>query len=233
MGLFSVFTASFFPFFIISILVIIHELGHFLMCYLLGGKILKISIYPYGGISKFRLALNISIVKEFLVLISGPLFQILAFVVLSFFYPEKQSVIASYHYSILFFNLLPIYPLDGGKLLNLLFQLFLPYRGSFIFSMVVGYSLIFVLAFGLIPSFSLNLLFICLFLLVKLTTEYRQIQYLYERFLLERYLHSYSFKKSRIVDDCKKFRRNYRHLVKQDGNYYLEKEILEKKYKNC
>lgn len=233
MGLFSVFTASFFPFFIISILVIVHELGHFLMSYLLGGKILKISIYPYGGISKFRLSLNISIVKEFLVLIAGPLFQMLSFVMLSFFYPEKQGVIASYHYSILFFNLLPIYPLDGGKLLNLVFQLFLPYRGSFIFTMVVGYSLVFVLALSLFQSFTLNLLFICLFLLIKLTTESRQIQYLYERFLLERYLHSYSFKKSRIVDDCKKFRRNYRHLVKQDGNYYLEREILQKKYKNC
>lgn len=233
MGLFSVFTASFFPFFVIGFLVVVHELGHFLMSYFLGGEILKISIYPYGGISKFRLDLNISITKEFLVLIAGPLFQVLAFLCLSFFYPEKQAMIASYHYGILFFNLLPIYPLDGGKLLNLVFQLMLPYRFSLVFTVMIGYLFVILLSFGLIKMFSLNLLLICIFLLFKLTTESRQIQYIYERFLLERYLHRYSFKKSTIVDDCKKFRRNYRHLVNQEGKYYLEQEILEKKYKSC
>lgn len=217
----------------ISFLIVIHESGHFLMTYLLGGEILKVYIYPFGGISKFHLALNISLVKEFLVLIAGPVFQTLAFLCLIFFFPEKQSMISSYHYGILCFNLLPIYPLDGGKLIHLLFQLFFSYRFSLIFTVIISYLFIFTLFLGLIQSFSLNLLLICIFLVVKLRTESKKINYLCEHFLLERYLNSYSFKKSMIVDDCKKFRRNYRHLVHQEGKYYLEREILEKKYKNC
>ena len=61
--------------------------------------------------------------------------------------------------------------------------------------------------------------------------EYRRVNYLYEKFLLERYLKKYKFKKSIVVDDIKKFRRDRRHLVKQNDVYYLENEILQKKYK--
>ena len=34
----------------------------------------------------------------------------------------------SYHYTLLFFNLMPIYPLDGGKLLNIIINYLLPYK---------------------------------------------------------------------------------------------------------
>ena len=57
--------------------------------------------------------------------------------------------------------------------------------------------------------------------------------YFYEKFLLERYLNHYVFKKSKLVLNTNRFYRGYRHLVKVGDNYYLEKEYLEKKYKKC
>ena len=59
------------------------------MAYLLGIKIDEIYIYPLGGISKFNMDLNISIKKELLILINGPLFQYLAYLILLIIMPNR------------------------------------------------------------------------------------------------------------------------------------------------
>ena len=232
----SIFTASFFPFVVITCLIVIHEIGHFLMAYLLGGEVLKILIYPLGGISKFTTSYNISILKEFLILLFGPLFQFLAWFFLILLFPSKEHMISVYHFGILFFNLLPIYPLDGGKLLCLFFQLFLSYKRAFYLTFICGYIFLLFIYLANFYSFSLNLIFIFMFLFIKLSQEVWQVPYFYEKFLLERYLNSYHFSKSRMIDNDNSFKRGYCHLIKEGDQYYLEREYLEKKYKkykNC
>ena len=202
------------------------------MAYLLGGEILKIYIYPLGGISKFRFDLNTSIFKEFLVLIAGPIFQIIAYIILKKILIDYKEIITIYHYSILFFNLLPIYPLDGGKLLNLFLSLFTSYKKSLILSVILSLvSTTIILIFGLLNTIKTNLVIISIFLIYKIIIEYKQINYIYEKFLLERYLKNYSFKKGIIVNNINKLRRGKRHLIKIGDSYYYEREILEKKYK--
>lgn len=203
------------------------------MVYLLGGEIHKILIYPLGGISKFSTSYNISLVKELIILIFGPLFQILGWLLLIHLFPEKEILISTYHYGILFFNLLPIYPLDGGKLLCLIFHTVCSYKKAFYFTFCIGYLLLFCFLVFTVFSFSLNVFFLSIFLLVKLTREYQQIPYFYERFLLERYLNHYCFKKSKLIKNTDNFYRGYRHLIKEGDFYYLEDEYLEKKYKSC
>ena len=202
------------------------------MAYLLGGEILKIYIYPLGGISKFRFDLNTSIFKEFLVLIAGPIFQIIAYIILKKILIDYKEIITIYHYSILLFNLLPIYPLDGGKLLNLFLSLFTSYKKSLILSILLSIiSTTIILIFGLLNTIKTNLVIISIFLIYKIIIEYKQINYIYEKFLLERYLKNYSFKKGIIVNNINKLRRGKRHLIKIGDSYYYEREILEKKYK--
>ena len=229
----SVLTASFFSFVVITFLIVVHEIGHVLLVFLFGGTVFKILIYPLGGISKFSTGFNLSIGKDFLILIFGPLFQMLAWIILCFIFPSKTEIITAYNFGILTFNLLPIYPLDGGKLLVLFFHYFFPYRKSFYMCFYFGYCLLFIILLGFLYSFSLNLLFLFLFLIIKLTKEVDQVPYFYDRFLLERYLNHYSFKKSKIVNSKEDFQRSYRHLIKDGSNYYLEEEYLEKKFKKC
>lgn len=200
----------------------------------MGGEVLKIYIYPLGGISKFRFDLNISIFKEFLILIFGPIFQFIAYYILINILKDYYSLITAYHYGILFFNLLPIYPLDGGKIVNLLLSIFISYKNSLFYTIFISFIMLMIL---LITGFfynylTLNFIVIILFLLYKMIFEYRQINFLYERFLLERYLNRYNFKRSSIVFDIDSFKRDRRHLVKIDDKYYLEHDLLEKKYKN-
>lgn len=194
-------------------------------------KVDKIYLYPFGGISKFNMSPNISLAKEFLILIAGPLAQELTKIFLLLILPEYESIIIAYHYGILFFNLLPIYPLDGGKLINLLLSSFLPLRKSFTLSIYIGYLTLIFLFLVNINNLNLNIIFIIIFLIYKLAYESHQINYLYQKFLLDRYLNNYKFKTTKIINNKDQFYRNNKHLLKIGDKYYYEKEFLSKMYK--
>ena len=231
-ALISIFTASYNIFIIISFLIFIHELGHFLCAKILNIEVDKIIIYPLGGISKFNLPLNSSQITEFLILISGPLFQFLAYILLKKYYTRYTELIDLYHYGILFFNLLPVYPLDGGKLINLLLSYFLPYKLSLKATIFISYVFILLLILMNCKHIYINLIIIIIFLVYKVAKEQVKIPEIYNKFLLERYLNKYKFKHSKIINSKEKFYRNRRHLIKVGDKYYLEDEYLEKKYRN-
>lgn len=195
-------------------------------------KVDKIIIYPFGGISKFNMPLNTPIHKELIILIMGPLFQFLAYFILLQILPNNKDIINLYHYSILIFNLLPIYPLDGGKLLNLFFSLKFPLKRSLYLEIFISYIMVLLIILINKENININLIIIIIFLFYKITKEYKQIELLYNKFLLERYLYKYNFSKSVIIKDINDFHRNKRHLLKLNDNYYLENEILQKIYKN-
>ena len=220
------------PFIIISVLIIIHELGHFLTALLLKIEVDKIYIYPFGGISKFNLSLNTSIKKELLILLMGPLFQELAKYLLILIFKEYEFMIITYHYSILFFNLLPIYPLDGGKLVNLFLSCFFPLKKSLHLSIYLSYIIILFIFLINTNSIHLNIIIISIFLITKVSKEDSQINLVYQKFLLERYLHHYNFKDTKIIKNKNNFYRNKKHLLKIKDKYYYEDEFLAKNYKN-
>ena len=224
-------SASFIPFFIISFLIIVHELGHFITAKILKVEVDKIYIYPLGGISKFFLPLNASFLKELLILIAGPLSQVLAALILKISMPEYNKLIISYHMGILIFNLLPIYPLDGGKLIHLLFSTTIPFEKSLRLSIIISYLTISIYFLINISSLNISVIIITIFLIYKVIQEQKQIKYIYEKFILERYLNNYNFKKSKLINNYKNFYKNKRHLIKENNEYYLEYEYLEKKYK--
>lgn len=201
------------------------------MAYLLGIKIDEIYIYPLGGISKFNMDLNISIKKELLILINGPLFQFIAYFVLLKILPNKKDIINIYHYSILSFNLLPIYPLDGGKLLKLLFNKIFSYKYSL--KLIINLSYLILLIILIISKKNINLFVMTSLLLILITKEKNKIDYIYNKYLLERYLNNYKFKNTKIINNINSLYRDNKHIINKDDKYYLEKEYLEKKYKKC
>ena len=143
MAIVAILTASFIPFIIISSLIVFHELGHFLIAILFKIDVDKIYIYPFGGISKFNIPLNYSIFKELIILISGPIFQEIMKCLLLIIMPRYHQYIIIYHYGILIFNLLPIYPLDGGKFVQLILSIFIPYKRSLNIAIKISYITIY------------------------------------------------------------------------------------------
>ena len=143
--LLSVLSASFIQIIIIFSLIIVHELGHLLMAKLLKIEIDKIYIYPLGGITKLNMNLNTNPLQESLVLLAGPILQLVFYAIYQLILPEYQSLIEFYNYQILFFNLLPIYPLDGGKILNIIVSSKVPYKLSLRYSIFISYILLIVI----------------------------------------------------------------------------------------
>lgn len=221
------------PFLIISILIIIHELGHFLMAKIFKVEVYKIYLYPLGGISKFNMEQNISPYKEFLILISGPIFQIGAYLLLKIIMPSYINMITTYHYGILLFNLMPIYPLDGGKFLNLFLSNFLTFKLSYYTSICISIIIILIIFLTNFFSLNFNTIFIVVFLLLKVIKEYKNLDFLYQKFLLERYLHNYHFPDTKIINNINNFYRNKAHILNINNSYCWEKDFLHKIYKKC
>jgi stage IV sporulation protein FB len=173
--------------------------------------------------------LNINPIKELLVLLNGPLFQIIAYFILLIIIPSERDIIIIYHYGILLFNLLPIYPLDGGKIVNLFIQVFIPYKLAL--KVVIFISYIIVILLFIFLDKKINTFIIVLFLSFLIFREYRRINYIYNKFILERYLKLYKFKKSKIINNINNLYRNRRHLIKENDRYFEENEYFLKKIK--
>lgn len=213
----------------ISFLIIVHELGHVLMAMIQKIKVKSIYLYPLGGVTKLDMPLNTKPLKELLILINGPLFQCIAYYLLMKILPNEKDLIIQYHRNILYFNLLPIYPLDGGKILKLFLEIILPYQLSLKRTIQISYLTTGIL-FIQCPVKKINTYIMLIFLLSLIKKEEKKINIIYQKFLLERVNNHYNFRKSKIISDNKSFYRNKKHIIKDGEKYYLEKEYLEKKY---
>lgn len=229
MGLITIIIGSFKEYIILNTIIIIHELGHFMTAKILGINVKYIYIYPLGGISKFNMLLNDYIWKELLILLAGPLTQNIAYIILINIFNRDREVILIYHLSILIFNLLPIYPLDGGRIVNLLFNIFIPYKKSL--QLIVKISYITTLIIFIIQkNITINIIIMLLFLLILIHKEEGKINFIYNKFLLERVMNNYNFKRRKMINNITNFYRNRTHLIKENGKVCEEKEYLTKKY---
>lgn len=167
-------------------------------------KYSEIIIYPFGGITNYNEDLNVSVNKELFTLIGGITFQ-LCFVYLIFILYQNNYV--TYHtYNIInninrllvSYNFLPILPLDGGKLLNIILDKIFPYKFSFKISIII--SIIFTIIFLISKRTYLGIL-LTIFLIKSIILEINNLKYKYNKFLLERYLNDYNFKRIKIINN--------------------------------
>ena len=221
-GLFKEFTFIF-------ILLFFHELGHAMMGIILKWQVISITFYPYGGKTLFNKRENSKINEEILILLAGPISQIITYHILNIFF--SYSYIYSYHLTILIFNLLPILTLDGGKLVNLLLNKIFNYLTSFYISIILSFlTLISLLIFCLFNYQNLNLFLLLIFLFFKIIKSIKDIKYAYQRFLLERYLYDFKFKKGKITKNIYAFYKECYHYIDfQDEKKYLNNYFCQNK----
>lgn len=227
-ALISVITGHFKGFILFSLIIIVHELGHILMGVLFKWKIEKVMILPFGALTIFNEDLNRKIIEEAWIVIMGPIFQI----VFTFFLYKftNMSDVLYYSTSILCFNLLPIFPLDGSKILNLILNKIVSFKKSH--ALMISISLIVISILMFKSDFNLLLCLIIIFLLMRNFSEIKDHESLFNRFLLERYLKNYHFKKIRKIDslDVTKMKRDYKHLFFDGFKYISERERLKKRF---
>ena len=165
-------------------------------------------------------------IKEFLVLIMGPLFQILLVLIIYIFKINVPDYFYTYNYFILIFNLLPIYPLDGGRLLYLLLCILMSYYNSLKWCLYISYFIFIMITFFIL--FQNNLLMVLIFILlgIQIFKEIKQIDYYYDKFLLERYINDLFFNRIKRVSNIKQMKRSCYHFFIFQNKVIEEKEML-------
>lgn len=220
---------------VIYLIVIIHELGHVVMALLCRYKIKKVIIYPFGGITKTDTLLNSPLKKDLLVFCGGFIFQ--GFLYLLMILLKQNSIInldffnifIKYNWFIFVFNLIPIIPLDGYLILNVLFNKFFSYYKSLWLSLIIS-----IISLALFLYYYQDNYVIITFLLFNLMNYLKNINVLYNRFILERYLYDFSYHKIKYFNniDLKKIPRECLCYFKNKNKFLSEKQILHKRFDN-
>lgn len=211
---------------IIFIIIILHEMGHVIVTLLLGYKVQEVEIFPFGGITKIDKPLNDHIKNDLLIAVAGVSVQLILF----FFCKIniiKSLIFYKYNIAIMLFNLLPIIPLDGSKILLEILNYFLAYKKA-----IICYSVISIIFIGiyLFINYEYNLNnYMLVFLFAYKTYEVFKNRHLYfQKFILERSIYDIKYRK--IINNNEN-----PHNYQKDIRYYYfwhNKVINDKSYLN-
>lgn len=249
-------TGTFVQLFIMLSIVFIHEMGHYVAASYYKWRIYSIVLWVFGGVMKTDESNNRRISEDIIVTVAGPLQHIIIFLLtisldyLNVLPPSIISLVHYYNVIIFLFNLLPIYPLDGGKLLFYMLSSYLPFRKAhqytIVFSIVVCCFIILLQIF--IFPFTLNAFLLILFLLFENRKEWVNKYYTFIRFLFNRLNQPPKDlemevilvpEQFRLIDVFSLFKRNKTHKIYIEGYqksisenhslylYFKERKLLE------
>lgn len=232
MALGLVLTGHFANLLIFTSLIIIHESGHIITSLIYKYKIKKVIIYPYGGITKLDTLVNTKIEKDLLIAISGIIVQSIYFYIILFLYNKGivreyiYNLFLIYHNSMLLFNILPIIPLDGSKIINLILSKYLNLNFSNNLTVVISFvTLSMILICGIYEK-NYSMVMVVFVLLQNIWNYYKKIEYVYNKFILERYLYNIKYKNIKVIENKNKMYKNKTHLFKINNNLVEEREFL-------
>jgi len=215
------------------LIVFVHELGHVTMALLFKWNIKKINIYPFGGMTIFEESVNKPMIEEFMVFIGGILYQLFLFLIFIYLFDTNSyiyQIFHSYNITILIFNLLPIIPLDGSKILTILLNYVFPYKKTHLINIYISYIILIFLI--LISMNDINMLAMSILLLSLLIKEHKNHIYMFNAFLLDRYLKRRTYKKNKILksDKIEKMYKYFNNVFVINNKYIDESCVLKDRY---
>lgn len=191
----AVATAHFIELMMVLLIIFVHEMGHGAAASFFSWRIKKIALLPFGGVAEMDEHGNRPLKEELIVVLAGPLQHVwmMALSYLLFIagvFPEKWHLLfIEYNMMILLFNLIPIWPLDGGKLVFILLSMNNSFQEAHLRALYVsaGSLVIFSLILSLIAPLTLNVWVIIGFLAFSIYYEWKQRRFIFMRFLMERH----------------------------------------------
>jgi stage IV sporulation protein FB len=191
----GIMTGHFYEVLMLFTIVFIHEMGHGMAAHFFHWRIEKIELLPFGGVAQTDEHGNRPLVEECIVILAGPAQHVLLWILGFLLYRFSILDVEDYHtfvmhnVTILVFNLLPIWPLDGGRLVRVLCSFVYPYKEAITKSLAVSSMILLVLSLWSAVYYPthLNLWCVIVFLAAAHYGEWKQRYYLYMRFLMGRY----------------------------------------------
>lgn len=231
-------TGYFWELLILFAIVFIHEMGHAVMARRYHWKIKKVGILPFGGVCEVEEHGNRPLMEELHIIAAGPLQHVwmgaAVFLLHSLGWMQKETSLVFHQFNamIFLFNLLPVWPLDGGKLLSLAIASKAPFLTSLRRTLRLSASILFLLLLFVLIANPANLQIWIVFgyLLLSHWAEWKQIRYTFIKFLLERYYgNSSAIRRLEVIEadanelvlhTMERFRRDCKHTVQvqTEGN---------------
>lgn len=257
----SIATAHFLEVCLLLGIIFIHEMGHATAASFFSWRIKKITLLPFGGVAEMDEHGNRPLKEEAIVVLAGPLQHVwmvaLAYGFVHFhLMPEDLfQLFLGYNLMIFLFNLFPVWPLDGGKLVFLLLSLKNSFPQAHRFTLILSFFglCLFSLVIFLTAPTHLNVWVVIGYLFFSLYHEWKQRRFIFMRFLLERYYGKKSGLQTLIpiqaneqellIHVLEKFQRGCKHpiIVEEEGKekgtldenellhaYFTEKRITDK-----
>lgn len=187
--------------FYIFTIVFIHELGHVMVAKVFKRKVVSVTLLPFGGMTKMEGKISENIFEDLLIAIAGVFFQtILGYVLIlvnntGLISPFTFEFLNTYNIILIGFNLLPICPLDGYKIVKLASELFIPFKAAAIGAMGVSLCSL-CCACVVSPELFQKNIFVFIFLVFMIVEEAKVQKYVDIKFYVERM--NYDFYYSRI-----------------------------------
>ncbi|WP_226583365.1 site-2 protease family protein [Halobacillus litoralis] len=246
LALSAFFTGAIYEFIVLFAIVFIHELGHFLAAKFHGWRIERMEIWLFGGAVVSEEHNTRPFIEQVKVILAGPLQHIWIFFLLLTLQAElgEHPLLTTaffYNQLILFFNLLPIWPLDGGKLIFYLTNQWLPFRRSLLLTLFLSFTLMAGAGIWLFIEgrWTLAAILLTAFLLIENVLEWKRRSYTQMRYLLYcAYQNRFQLKtkyvkvdpETCVKDLLKNIRANRHHMyvLKQSPHFYIvdEQECL-------
>ena len=154
MGLYSSPVWNVLEYLSLFLIVLIHEFGHQLACRQVGGETHDIILFPFGGVAYVSPPQRPG--AQLWSIAAGPLVNVVLIPILTIFlmllgghpslhgiepneYAEFLNNIWFMNFSLLIFNMMPIYPLDGGQILRSLLWFVLGRANSLLVATIIGF----------------------------------------------------------------------------------------------
>ena len=214
------------------IIIILHEFGHYIIMKLYNIKINKITIYPYGGVIDSDILINTNSYKILIISFGGIIMQLLLFLI--FFILYKIGLLNTYYYLLfnklntflILFNLLPIYPLDGFKIVNSVLELLYPFKVSLLLSIIFNIFFIIIFIIYILINKVGNYIVI-IFLLHSFIKYMKSSKYLINKFYVERIIYDIEYiglVSVKNKNNMYKNKLNYINGIRED--IYLKKYMI-------
>jgi stage IV sporulation protein FB len=176
-------------------IVLIHELGHVTAAKRFGWRVREVKLLPFGGVAEVDEGAGVPAMEELWVALAGPLQNVwmagVAWAAASWGGgdPEWWRYFAEANVLIGLFNLLPIPPLDGGKILLAIMSYAVRYHVALVVCSWSGLAgSVIVMLYAIFPptggGLKLHLLTIGLFLFYSNWYGFRSLPFLFLRFLM-------------------------------------------------
>jgi len=167
---------------LVFLCVLLHELGHALAAKAYGIPTVDITLYPIGGVARME-RMPEKPVQELVVAIAGPLVNVVIIIVLGVVLfatggldlsaidtdPSLLQILFWTNIVMVVFNLIPAFPLDGGRVLRALLATRMEYAQATRIAAGIGQGL--ALALGIFAAFTGQILLILIAIFIYMAAE--------------------------------------------------------------